>query len=139
MSFSPYMGNSAQKASKSVLKAAQAAVVSPTTGASDSTKGAFEAAERAQRVMRSGPRVGPAVHEKSNASLERLGEFRGAIVDRPDDGIGAKNFSLWQAMQLVRVLPVEVPRCHTNTHTHTHTQTDTHCVHCRPYAEPTPS
>lgn len=57
-----------------------------------------------QRIMRSGPRAGPAVHEKNAVTLQNMKTFEGAIVDQPDRGIGARNFKLWQEMQLVRII-----------------------------------
>lgn len=55
-----------------------------------------------QRIMHSGPAVGPSVHGKNKETVQNVLKLDGAIVDQPDRGIGAKNFQLWQEMQLVR-------------------------------------
>jgi hypothetical protein len=61
------------------------------------------------KVMFSGPRAGPDLHDKNPTTVSNLESFDGAITDRPDDSLGAKNFTLWQAMQLVRKLAKHMP------------------------------
>jgi hypothetical protein len=59
-----------------------------------------------QRVLSSGPSAGASIHEKNLATLANVSHFDGSIQTRPDDSVGARNFKLFEAMQLVCL------RCH---------------------------
>ena len=115
------MGNASSKAATSAAAAARAAAAripkpaDPAALASEISRipvdpGAAQVAQQhgaggatvsVQRIMHSGPAAGPSVHDKNSNTVQNVLKFDGAIVDQPDRGVGAKNFQLWQEMQLV--------------------------------------
>jgi hypothetical protein len=80
---------------------AEAAAVQARVGASS---GGGSSTVSVRRLVPSGPAAPGAasIHEKSETTVRHVDALDGSIKARPDDGVGARNFKVWEAMQLVR-------------------------------------